>query len=106
MRWAIAQNQARLRQFEKDAYDLAAFAGFFVQPTRGLARPFLGRSGRILAQSAAGRVAWEVGESVVWTVSDGSPLRRPEELREELRTVVPFAAAGGVIQGTLRLVRR
>ena len=106
LRWGIRQNQARLREFENTAYDLGAFAGFFVQPTRSVVRPFLGRTGRAVTGSFAGRVAWEVGESTVWTLADGSPMRRPEELHQDLRTVMPFAAFGGALQGTLRLVRR
>lgn len=104
--WEGNQKKARLRQMYSDEFDGGSFIGMFLPGpgaifraplARGLARAGVSKS----VASIAAAATVEVAEGVVWTVADASPLQKPEDIVEDLKIVVPFAAGTRIVFGSL-----
>ena len=99
LKWQNYQAEAMGHQWHGGAYLTGEIVGFFVNLPRAVAMRVGAKSFKLFAKSKFGAVVYEVAETTVWTVQEGSPLRSSDELKEELRRVLPLAAAGGFVQG-------
>lgn len=103
LRWGYAQVEAMRRHWYPDAYKVGEFSSLaFSLPRAGVKR--LGGKAAKFAGSTGGRITFEVTENVLWSFTDGSPLRTTEELIEELGVTLPIAAAAGAVPGVFKKI--
>jgi len=110
--WDKNQDKERLRQMYSGAFNAGAFLGMFCPGPGWIVRTPLARGLTSLGVSKAvaslGAAALiEVAEGVVWTAADASPLQKPEDTIEDMKTAAAYAAGGRIVFGTLtRRTRR
>ncbi len=104
--WEIRQTHARLQQMYPDAFDAGTWVGFVTPSaprllfTKTLGKSMVKRGLSRTAASIATSVTLEIAEGVIWTVGTSSPLQSRDQILSDIKAVIPFSAAGGLISGS------
>lgn len=104
--WEIRQTHTRLQQMYPKAFEAGTWAGFVTPSaprllfTKTLGKNLVKRGLSRTAASVTSSVTLEMVEGVVWTIGSSSPLRTNQQVLDDIKKVMPFAAAGGLVSAS------
>lgn len=102
LKWRFAQVEAMRRQWFEETYATGEVASMFVNVPRAIVKKAGGRTLSRFAESTLGAVSLELGEAVIYSSMDASPIRTKEDFVEEMKFALPAATLGGIVQGNWR----
>lgn len=102
MKWQFDQQAAAHKQWNQESYAAGGFASFFVGTGQALIKGVGRRGMKKFAGSVSGRVTLEVTENIIWTLNDGNPMRKPEDIAKDLKITIPLSVGGSMFSAVLR----